>query len=42
VVALFEGGGLISYQRPDGTFLHTLNDEGGVRRKLEQLGLADK
>jgi hypothetical protein len=37
LIAVFEGGGLISYKRPDGSFLHTLNDEAGLRRKLEQL-----
>jgi hypothetical protein len=32
-------GGIISYSRPDGTYLHTLNTEEGLRRKLEQLGI---
>ena len=32
-------GGTISYERPDGTWVHTLNTAEGFRRKLEQLGL---
>ena len=31
------GGGLISYRRNNGSHLHTLCDESGFRRKLEQL-----
>jgi hypothetical protein len=38
-VAACAQGGLISYLRADGTFLHTLNDEEGFRRKLGQLGI---
>jgi hypothetical protein len=30
-------GGLISYKRDDGTYLHTLNTVEGFERKLEQL-----
>ncbi len=37
VVARFEGGGLISYLRPDGRYLHTLNDADGLARKLLDL-----
>jgi hypothetical protein len=33
------GGGLISYRKPDGTYLHTLNTREGYERKLEQLGI---
>lgn len=33
------GGGLISYQRQDGTFVHTLNTSEGFARKLAQLGI---
>ena len=40
LVAPFEGGGLISYSRRDGTFIHTLNTESGFRRKLEALGIS--
>jgi hypothetical protein len=38
-VAVFEDGGLISYRHPDGTFLHTVSNEEGFRRKLEALGI---
>lgn len=40
VVARLPGGGLISYRRPDGTFVHTLNTPDGFARKLAQLGIA--
>jgi hypothetical protein len=33
------GGGLISYQRHDGMFIHTLNTADGLARKLLQLGI---
>lgn len=36
-VACFEGGGTLSYLRDDGTWLHTLCTEEGLRRKLDQL-----
>jgi hypothetical protein len=39
LVLAIKGGGLISYARPDGSFVHTLNTEEGLRRKLEQLGI---
>jgi hypothetical protein len=39
VVAQLEGGGLISYRREDGSFLHTLNTPEGFTRKLLQLGI---
>jgi len=39
VVAPLDEGGLISYKRPDGTFLHTLNDAEGFSRKLLQLAI---
>ncbi len=39
LVLVLEGGGLITYSRPDGSYLHTLNDGLGFRRKLEQLGI---
>jgi hypothetical protein len=32
-------GGLISYRRADGTFMHTLNTPEGFERKLAQLGI---
>jgi hypothetical protein len=39
VVARFADGGLISYAKPDGTFVHTLNSADGFARKLQQLGI---
>jgi hypothetical protein len=33
----FEDGGLISYRKADGLFLHTLNTREGFERKLRQL-----
>lgn len=38
-VGVFVGGGLLSYARADGTWLHTLNTEAGLRRKLAELGI---
>jgi hypothetical protein len=40
VVGRFEGGGIISYRKEDGTYLHTLNTESGLERKLAQLGIS--
>lgn len=39
LVVVCEGGGLISYRRPDGTYCHTLNTKEGFDRKIDQLGL---
>jgi hypothetical protein len=39
LVARFEDGGLISYRRADGTYVHTLNTREGLERKLAQLGI---
>ena len=39
LVARLEGGGLISYRRPDGKHLHTLNTVEGFERKLLDLGI---
>ena len=39
IVTSFEDGGLISYRKPDGTYLHTLNTREGFERKLRQLGI---
>jgi hypothetical protein len=39
LVAPLQGGGLISYRRSDGSWVHTLNDADGFRRKLDQLGI---
>ena len=40
VTRLAGGCGLISYARPDGSFIHTLNDAEGFARKLADLGIA--
>lgn len=34
------GGGLISYKKGGGKYLHTLNTEEGFERKLAQLGIS--
>jgi hypothetical protein len=39
-VVAFADGGLISYVRSDGTYVHTLNTPEGFARKLAQLGIA--
>jgi len=39
VVTPLVTGGLISYKRRDGTFLHTLNTAEGFARKLADLGI---
>ena len=39
VVARLDEGGLISYKRADGTYLHTLNSNEGFSRKILQLGI---
>jgi hypothetical protein len=39
VVADLGDGGLISYQRADGTYLHTLNTMAGFEMKLRSLGI---
>jgi hypothetical protein len=38
-VARLSEGGLISYSRADGTYLHTLNTTEGFERKLLALGI---
>jgi O-acetyl-ADP-ribose deacetylase (regulator of RNase III) len=35
-------GGLISYRKEDGTYLHSLNTVEGYERKLEQLGIGSR
>ena len=37
IIACLEDGGVISYSRLDGSWLHTLNTEEGFERKLRQL-----
>lgn len=39
VVIPIADGGLISYRRHNGTFVHTLNTKEGFERKLTQLGI---
>ena len=40
VVTRLEDGGLISYRKADGTYLHTLNTPEGFERKLSQLEIS--
>jgi hypothetical protein len=40
LVAAIDGGGIISYRRADGSYLHTLNTADGFARKLAVLGIA--
>ena len=42
VVARIADGGLISYRRADGLYVHTLNTPEGLARKLEQLGVPER
>ena len=37
VMKFDDGGGIISYRKGESSFLHTLNDEDGLTRKLDQL-----
>ncbi|HEV2914696.1 MAG TPA: hypothetical protein VGX92_15570 [Pyrinomonadaceae bacterium] len=39
LVAALDEGGVISYEREDGSLLHTLNTPEGFHRKLRQLGI---
>lgn len=39
-VQAIPGGGVISYRKPDGSWVHTLCDESGFERKLKQLEIA--
>ena len=39
VAPLEDGAGLISYEKPGGRFVHTLNTPEGFQRKLAQLGI---
>ena len=39
IVGRFNEGGLISYKKTDGAYLHTLNTVQGFERKLRQLGI---
>lgn len=39
IVARMEDGGLISYRKKDGGYVHTLNTPEGYARKLSHLGI---
>ena len=39
LVTALDEGGVISYERANGTYLHTLNTAEGFRRKLLELGI---
>jgi hypothetical protein len=39
LVVKIAGGGMISYRKPNGTYVHTLNTQNGFDRKLNQLGI---
>lgn len=39
IVGKLDRGGLISYRRGDGRYVHTLNSAEGFARKLQQLGV---
>lgn len=39
IVARMEDGGLISYRKKDGGYVHTLNAPEGFARKLAHLGI---
>ena len=40
LIVKLDNGGLISYKRNDGTFLHTINTNEGFERKIKQLGIS--
>ena len=42
LVVPFDDGGLISYMRPDGSYVHTLNTREGFARKLAELGIGGR
>ncbi len=42
VIGRLPDGGLISYKRADGTYVHTLNTPEGFERKLLQLGISTR
>jgi hypothetical protein len=39
VIRFEDGGGAISFRKPDGRYVHTLNTAEGFRRKLAMLGI---
>lgn len=38
-IVILDNGGIISYKKDDGSFVHTLNNKAGFIRKLEKLDL---
>ena len=38
-VAVFAGGGLICFAKPNGSIVHTLNTPDGLQRRLARLGI---
>lgn len=38
IICKFGDGGIISYRKPDGTIVHTLNNKEGFERKCGELG----
>jgi len=41
-IVTFKRGGLISYRKPDGRFVHTLNTASGFKKKLIMMGLCNE
>ena len=39
-VGKFSDGGLLSYEKSDGTFIHTLNNLSGLARKMNHLNIS--
>lgn len=37
LIVRFKDGGLISYKKSDNTFIHTLNNEEGFKKKVQML-----
>lgn len=40
-LVMLEDGAILSYRRPDGCYVHTLNTSDGLARKLAQLELTN-
>lgn len=38
-IGKFSDGGLLSYEKSDGTFVHTLNNTSGLNRKINHLNI---
>jgi hypothetical protein len=39
MVARVRGGGILTFRKPDGSHVHTLNTVDGLRRRLARLGI---